>query len=67
MEIGKWLQNLDLEDYKENFSKFGGVEDILDLSETDIKNLGVKISSHRALIVHSLTVLRAKYYGEYLI
>ncbi|XP_044753073.1 breast cancer anti-estrogen resistance protein 3 homolog isoform X3 [Coccinella septempunctata] len=65
MEISKWLQNLDLEEYKENFSKFGGVEDILDLSETDIKNLGVKISSHRALMVHSLTVLRAKYYDNF--
>ncbi|XP_045469752.1 breast cancer anti-estrogen resistance protein 3 homolog isoform X3 [Harmonia axyridis] len=65
LDIAKWLQNLDLEEYRENFSKFGGVEDILDLSETDIKNLGVKISSHRALIVHSLTVLRSKYYDNF--
>ncbi|KAK9888365.1 hypothetical protein WA026_000618 [Henosepilachna vigintioctopunctata] len=65
MDITKWLHNLDLEEYKENFAKFNGVEDILDLSEMDIKNLGVKISSHRALIVHSLTVLRAKYYDNF--
>lgn len=62
-DIGIWLKELDLEQYKDVFQKFNGVEELLEYSEADIKNLGVKKSSHRALIITSLTRLRAKYHG----
>lgn len=38
------------------------MEDLLDHSEADIRDMGVKISSHRAKIMSSLTGLRYKYY-----
>ncbi|KAJ8920864.1 hypothetical protein NQ315_015656 [Exocentrus adspersus] len=61
-DVAVWLRELDLEEYQEAFRKFQGVEDLLEFSETDIKDLGVKKSSHRARIISSLTCLRAKYH-----
>ncbi|XP_018575395.1 uncharacterized protein LOC108914152 [Anoplophora glabripennis] len=64
-DIAVWLRELDLEEYQEAFKKFQGVEDLLEFSETDIKDLGVKKSSHRARIISSLTCLRAKYHENF--
>ncbi|XP_019877057.1 breast cancer anti-estrogen resistance protein 3 homolog isoform X2 [Aethina tumida] len=64
-DINVWLKDLELEQYKPNFDKFQGVEDLLEFSESDIKNLGVKNSSHRARIISSLTCLRAKYHENF--
>ncbi|KAJ8966248.1 hypothetical protein NQ314_003663 [Rhamnusium bicolor] len=64
-DIAVWLREMDLEEYQSIFEKFQGVEDLLEFSETDIKDLGVKKSSHRARIISSLTCLRAKYHGKY--
>lgn len=61
LDTKKWLRSLDLQQYEDNFSKYNGVEELLDFTEVDIKNLGVKISSHRALIMTRLTILKAKY------
>ncbi|XP_074027114.1 breast cancer anti-estrogen resistance protein 3 homolog isoform X2 [Leptinotarsa decemlineata] len=61
-DISKWLREMELEEYQEKFQKFQGVEDLLEFSEQDIKELGVKKSSHRARIISSLTCLRAKYH-----
>lgn len=61
LDIGEWLRILDLEQYGAAFGGFAGVEDLLDHSEADIKGLGVKIASHRARIVSSLTALRVKH------
>ncbi|KAI4464526.1 sam domain (sterile alpha motif) [Holotrichia oblita] len=63
IDIKQWLADLELDHYAGLFSKFEGVEDIIDFSERDIKDLGVKMSSHRARIVSSLTALKANYYG----
>lgn len=60
LDIKEWLQRLDLLDYEENFQRFFGVEDLINLSESDIKDLGIKNSSHRARIVSSLVALRGK-------
>lgn len=62
-DISQWLKDLDLEQYASLFHMYQGVEDILHLSEADLKDLGVKKSSHRAAIISSLTQLQAKYYG----
>ena len=55
---------MDLQQYDNLFQKFNGVEDLLEFSEADLKDLGVKISSHRATIISNLTILRAKYHGK---
>ncbi|XP_076255078.1 breast cancer anti-estrogen resistance protein 3 homolog isoform X3 [Rhynchophorus ferrugineus] len=60
-DISQWLKELDLEEYVPLFSKYQGVEEILEFSEADIKNLGVKKSSHRAMIASSLICLKTKY------
>lgn len=61
LDIAEWLRILELEQYARSFEGFGGVEDLLGHSEADIKSLGVKIASHRARIMSSLTALKAKY------
>ncbi|CAH2015161.1 unnamed protein product [Acanthoscelides obtectus] len=61
-DIDVWLRDLELEEYKAAFEKFSGVEELLELSEREVKELGVKKASHRARIVTSLTCLRAKYH-----
>ncbi|XP_017780373.1 PREDICTED: breast cancer anti-estrogen resistance protein 3 isoform X2 [Nicrophorus vespilloides] len=63
LEIDSWLRALDLEQYLDDFTDYQGVEDLIDFSEADIKELGVKISSHRTAIMSSLTMLRSKYYN----
>lgn len=60
LDIRDWLQRLELLDYEENFRKFPGVEDLISFSESDIKNLGVKNSSHRARIISSIVALKGK-------
>ncbi|XP_022920538.2 SH2 domain-containing protein 3C isoform X2 [Onthophagus taurus] len=62
LDIKQWLKILDLEHYEDHFEKFSGVEDLLEFSEADIKELGVKKSSHRALMMSSITALKAKYH-----
>ncbi|KAF5282801.1 hypothetical protein FQR65_LT02798 [Abscondita terminalis] len=61
LPIADWLKILELEQYEECFSDYDGVEELLDFTETDIKSLGIKIASHRARIMSSLTALSAKY------
>lgn len=38
-----------------------GLQDLLGFSESEIKDMGVKNSAHRARIISSLVVLRKKY------
>lgn len=61
LDIGQWLNDLDLLEYKCCFQDSFGVEDLLYLDEADIKALGVKNGAHRAKIVSSLVILRNKY------
>ncbi|KAH1001912.1 hypothetical protein HUJ04_005868 [Dendroctonus ponderosae] len=63
-DIQQWLKDLELEEYEALFGKYRGVEEILELTESELKQLGVKKSSHRATIISSLTQLRAKYYDD---
>lgn len=60
LDIHEWLQRLDLLDYEEHFKKYKGVEDLISFSESDIKELGVKNSSHRARMVSSLVALNGE-------
>lgn len=61
LELQQWLRALDLTEYQDTFSGFNGVEELLHYSETDIKQLGVNNSAHRARIVSSLLALKIKY------
>ncbi|KAF6215238.1 hypothetical protein GE061_009990 [Apolygus lucorum] len=61
MDISKWLNILDLTDYTHVFDTYKGVEDLLEFTEADIKEMGVKNAAHRARIVSSLVALKEKY------
>ncbi|CAH1391343.1 unnamed protein product [Nezara viridula] len=61
LEVGKWLSRLDLSQYGHLFESYKGVEELLNFSEAQIRDLGVKNSAHRASIVSSLVALRNKY------
>lgn len=60
LDIRDWLKRLELLDYEENFRKFFGVEEMIELGESDIRELGVKNSAHRARIVSSLVALKGE-------
>lgn len=60
LDIRDWLKRLEMLDYENNFEKFAGVEDLISFSESDIKDLGVKNSAHRARMISSLVALKGK-------
>ncbi|XP_053673186.1 breast cancer anti-estrogen resistance protein 3 homolog [Anopheles nili] len=64
METAEWLQRLDLAEYTDVFRTFAGVEEMLFLSEADIKRLGIRNNAHRARIVSSLVALREQLVQE---
>lgn len=62
LPVEQWLKALDLwEQYGSVFSGFDGVEELLELTEADVKDMGVKNSAHRARIMTSLHALAFKY------
>lgn len=61
MDVDMWLSRLDLSQYSHLFDCYHGVEDLLDYTESQIRDLGVKNSAHRACIASSLVALRNKY------
>ncbi|KAL3872223.1 hypothetical protein ACJMK2_040160 [Sinanodonta woodiana] len=61
IDINTWLDAIGMKDYHNIFSSYSGVEDLLYLSEADIRDLGLKNAAHRAKVVSSLRVLREKY------
>ncbi|XP_052864406.1 breast cancer anti-estrogen resistance protein 3 homolog [Anopheles cruzii] len=58
MDTAEWLQRLDLPEYGDKFKSYNGVEELLFLSEADVKKLGIRNNAHRARIVSSLVALR---------
>lgn len=60
LEIVDWLQRLELQTYEDKFKKFNGVEELINFNEREIKNLGVKNSSHRARMISSLVALKGE-------
>ncbi|XP_046643911.1 breast cancer anti-estrogen resistance protein 3 homolog isoform X1 [Daphnia pulicaria] len=62
LDIKYWLNSLNLLQYQHLFEGYHGVQDILHLDESAIMNqIGIKNSAHRAKIVSSLVLLRAKH------
>jgi hypothetical protein len=60
LDIKDWLQRLDLENYEDKFKKYNGVEELIEFSERDIKDLGIKNSSHRARMISSIVALKGE-------
>ncbi|XP_063700287.1 breast cancer anti-estrogen resistance protein 3 homolog [Culicoides brevitarsis] len=60
LDIQEWLKRLDLQQYRDKFEKFYGVEELIYFTEGDIHKLGVKNAAHRARMVSSLVALRSK-------
>jgi Fic family protein len=60
LDIRDWLQRLELLEYEESLKKFMGVEELINLNESDIKELGVKNSAHRARMMASLVALKGR-------
>ncbi|BFZ20308.1 hypothetical protein BsWGS_23347 [Bradybaena similaris] len=59
--IGTWLDALQLTEYVHLFHQYGGVEDLIYATESEIKELGIRNGGHRAKIISSLRILRDKY------
>ncbi|XP_050397332.1 breast cancer anti-estrogen resistance protein 3 homolog isoform X3 [Patella vulgata] len=59
--VSTWLDAIGLVEYLPHFTKYVGVEDLLYLTESEIRDLGVHNGGHRAKIVSSLRILREKY------
>lgn len=68
LDVSHWLKILELEQYAVLFQNYKGVEELLEFTESDIKDHGIKIAAHRARMMSSLIALRAKYNnnGRYL-
>lgn len=60
LDIRDWLHRMELMEYEDSFKKYSEVKEIINLSESDIKELGVKNSAHRARMVASLVALKGK-------
>lgn len=60
LDIRDWLHRLELVEYGDNFKKYSEVKELIDFNESDIKELGVKNSAHRARMVASLVALKGK-------
>ncbi|KAK4292045.1 hypothetical protein Pmani_035157 [Petrolisthes manimaculis] len=61
LDCRAWLATLHLTQYTHLFTHVDGVEDILYIDETAIKNLGIGNEGHRTKIMNSLTALRHKW------
>ncbi|XP_055897909.1 SH2 domain-containing protein 3C-like isoform X2 [Biomphalaria glabrata] len=59
--ISTWLEALSMPEYLPLFHQYGGVEDLIYATESEIKDLGIRIGAHRAKILSSLRILREKY------
>ncbi|KAL4218805.1 SH3/SH2 adaptor [Mactra antiquata] len=59
--IETWLDTLGMMQYVECFTQYKGVENLLYVSEADIKDMGIKNPAHRAKVISSLRILREKY------
>ncbi|MGH0138656.1 UNVERIFIED_CONTAM: hypothetical protein FKN15_044981 [Acipenser sinensis] len=61
LAISKWLTQLGLLEYCKLFDEeYDGVEDLLHLTEADLKLMGIHSHTHRAHITSSILVLRER-------
>ncbi|XP_075151360.1 breast cancer anti-estrogen resistance protein 3 homolog isoform X2 [Haematobia irritans] len=60
MPISEWLDLLDLAEYETIFQKYPCVEDLLDLDDAALKEMGVQNMEHRSKMLSSLVRVQAK-------
>ncbi|XP_069121655.1 breast cancer anti-estrogen resistance protein 3 homolog isoform X3 [Argopecten irradians] len=63
--IETWLDALGMKDHYGLFCKYRGVEDLLNFTETEIKELGICNAALRAKVVSSLRILKEKHQRGY--
>ena len=61
-DVRKWLRTLRLEEYADKLRSNGyrSFEDLLDLTEDDIKQLGIRYSSKRHQLLEAVEKLRTQ-------
>ncbi|XP_054743947.1 breast cancer anti-estrogen resistance protein 3 homolog [Anastrepha obliqua] len=60
MSISDWLDLLDLQQYEGNFQMYNTVEDILEMTDNDLKEKGIRHPGDRAKMLSSLVGVQAK-------
>ncbi|XP_021361515.1 SH2 domain-containing protein 3C-like isoform X4 [Mizuhopecten yessoensis] len=63
--IETWLEALGMRDHYRIFCKYKGVEDLLNFTEAEIKDLGIHNPALRAKVVSSLRILKEKHQRGY--
>ncbi|XP_020716384.1 uncharacterized protein LOC110118634 [Ceratitis capitata] len=61
MSVSDWLNLLGLQQYEANFQMENTIEDILDLTDSDLKQKGIRQTSHRTKMLASLIGVQAKF------
>ncbi|XP_044316231.1 uncharacterized protein LOC123037803 [Drosophila rhopaloa] len=59
MSIVEWLDLLELQQYEGNLQEFSIVDDVVDITDKELKQCGVR-GAHRQIMVNSLLGVRAK-------
>ncbi|EDX03893.1 GD22611 [Drosophila simulans] len=59
MSISEWLDLLELQQYEGNLQEFSTVDDVVDITDKELKQCGVR-GAHRQRMVNSLMGVRAK-------
>ncbi|KAH8263510.1 hypothetical protein KR044_010043 [Drosophila immigrans] len=60
LSIVEWLNLLDLQQYEANLQTYATVHDIGDITDRDLKRLGIRSMTHRQKMLNSLLGVRAK-------
>lgn len=59
-DIKEWLQRLDMTEYEEHFTKYSGVEELINFNDNDIRELGINNAIHRERIADSLKGIKGE-------
>ncbi|KAH8297904.1 hypothetical protein KR018_000506 [Drosophila ironensis] len=59
MSISEWLDILELQQYEGNLQEYSNVDDVVDITDRELKRCGVR-GAHRQKMVNSLLGVRAK-------
>ncbi|XP_068151086.1 breast cancer anti-estrogen resistance protein 3 homolog [Drosophila tropicalis] len=60
LTISEWLDLLELQQYEVNLQAYSTVDDVVDISDKDLKGLSIRNANHRQKMLNSLLGVRAK-------
>ncbi|KAH8404852.1 hypothetical protein KR222_006258 [Zaprionus bogoriensis] len=60
LSIGEWLSLLELQQYEANLQMYATVDDVGDITDRELKRLGIRSLAHRQKMLNSLLGVRAK-------